>query len=184
MKRAFDFFAAASGLLLLSPLLLLVMRLVWLQDRHSPLYIAPRVGLGGRDFSMVKLRSMVINADRSGVESTSASDNRITAVGHFIRRYKLDELSQLWNVLSGDMSLVGPRPSLPQQIDLNAARALAGVSTLRPGITGLAQVQGVDMSDVDRLVEIDGAYLKQRTTRLDLRILLGTITPSRIRTLR
>src|SRR5688500_14593792 len=107
MKRAFDVVAAACGLVLASPVLLPAMFLVWWQDKHSPFYIAERVGRDGRPFPMAKLRSMIINADRSGVDSTGANDRRITRVGHFVRRFKLDELTQLWNVLRGDMSLVG-----------------------------------------------------------------------------
>jgi len=106
LKRLFDVTASGAGLLLASPVLLPVMFLVWWQDSHSPFYIAPRVGKNDRPFKMIKLRSMVINADKSGVDSTGENDNRITAVGHFIRRYKLDELTQLWNVFKGDMSLV------------------------------------------------------------------------------
>ena len=111
VKRLIDFFSSALGLIVVSPVMLPVMFLVWLQDRHSPFYIADRVGYRGKNFRMVKLRSMVVNADKSGIDSTSANDMRITAVGHFIRRFKLDELSQLWNVMIGDMSLVGPRPN-------------------------------------------------------------------------
>jgi len=111
MKRIFDIVFSLFGLLLLLPVFFIVMFLVWRQDHCSPLYIASRVGLNGKEFKMVKIRSMVINADKSGVESTSVGDDRITHLGHFIRRFKLDELSQLWNVLIGDMSLVGPRPN-------------------------------------------------------------------------
>src|ERR1700730_16871292 len=102
MKRLFDVIGASCGLLATRPLLLPVMFLVWWQDRHSPFYVAPRVGQNDRSFRMVKLRSMVVNADRSGVDSTGANDRRITPVGQFIRRFKLDELTQLWNVLLGD----------------------------------------------------------------------------------
>ena len=109
---------SALGLVLASPVLLPVMFLVWLQDKHSPFYIAPRVGRNERSFKMIKLRSMVINADKSGIDSTAANDSRITPLGQFIRRFKLDELTQLWNVLKGDMSLVGPRPNVKRQTDL------------------------------------------------------------------
>ena len=95
--------------------------LIWLEDRHGPLYLAPRVGSGGRTFQMIKLRSMVVRADRSGVDSTAKSDRRITRVGAWIRRFKLDELSQLWNVLRGDMSLVGPRPQVHRDVALYTA---------------------------------------------------------------
>ena len=147
MKRLFDIVASAAGLLLASPVLLPVMFLVWRQDRHSPFYVAPRVGRGGGAFSMVKLRSMVINADKSGVDSTGANDRRITPVGHFIRRYKLDELTQLWNVLKGDMSLVGPRPNVKRETDLYtpAERRLLDV---KPGITDFASIVFSDEGDI------------------------------------
>ena len=147
IKRIFDIVASALGLLLFSPVLLPVMFLVWKQDGYSPFYIAPRVGRGGKEFRMVKLRSMVKNADKSGVDSTSANDNRITAVGHFIRRYKLDELSQLWNVLKGDMSLVGPRPNVKRETDLYTVEE-RGLLDVKPGITDLASIVFADEGDI------------------------------------
>jgi lipopolysaccharide/colanic/teichoic acid biosynthesis glycosyltransferase len=147
MKRLMDILGALIGLTLGSPVLLPVMFAVWLQDRHSPFYVAPRVGKGDVLFRMVKLRSMVVNADKSGVDSTGAADKRITAVGRFIRRYKLDELTQLWNVLIGDMSLVGPRPNVKRETDLytDAERKLLSV---RPGITDFASIVFSDEGDI------------------------------------
>lgn len=147
LKRAFDTIASAVGLLLASPVLLPVMFLVWWQDRHSPFYIAPRVGRNDQPFKMIKLRSMVINADKSGVDSTAANDNRITAVGQFIRRYKLDELTQLWNVFKGDMSLVGPRPNVKRETDLYTPveRKLLDV---KPGITDISSIVFSDEGDI------------------------------------
>lgn len=147
IKRLFDFFAALFGLLLFSPLLLPVMFLVWWQDKHSPFYIAPRVGKNEKMFSMVKLRSMVINADKSGVDSTSASDNRITPVGQFIRAYKLDELTQLWNVFLGEMSLVGPRPNVKRETDLYTSEEKI-LLTMRPGITDIASIVFSDEGEI------------------------------------
>jgi lipopolysaccharide/colanic/teichoic acid biosynthesis glycosyltransferase len=118
IKRLFDIFASFFGLVVTSPILLLVMLLVWKEDKKSPFYIAPRAGRNDTTFKMVKLRSMVINADKSGVDSTSGNDMRITPIGHKIRSYKLDELIQLWNVLIGDMSLVGPRPNVKTETNL------------------------------------------------------------------
>ena len=109
-KRLFDLFASAIGLLVATPLLAPVCFLIWLQDRHSPFYIAERIGKGQRPFRMVKIRSMIVKADQTGVDSTARDDKRITPLGRLVRKLKLDELSQLWNVLKGDMSLVGPRP--------------------------------------------------------------------------
>lgn len=147
MKRLFDILASGFGLLLASPVLLPVMFLVWKQDKHSPFYVAPRVGKGDTIFSMIKLRSMVINADKSGVDSTSANDRRITPVGHFIRRYKLDELSQLWNVLKGDMSMVGPRPNVKRETDLYTP-VERGLLDVKPGITDFASIIFSDEGDI------------------------------------
>lgn len=158
MKRSLDIVLSLAGLLAIAPLLLPVMLLVWLQDRHSPFYIANRVGHGRRPFRMVKLRSMVANADRTGVNSTAADDARITPLGRFIRRYKLDELTQLWNVLVGDMSLVGPRPNVQREVDLYTSmeRHLLDV---RPGITDFASIVFADEGEIlrDRL-DPDIAY--------------------------
>jgi len=118
MKRLFDIFISLLGLVILSPILLTFMYLVYRQDKHSPFYVAPRVGKNGVMFKMLKLRSMSVNADKSGVDSTSVDDIRITPIGHKIRRYKLDEFTQLWNVLIGDMSLVGPRPNVLSDTNL------------------------------------------------------------------
>ncbi|MDO8375158.1 MAG: sugar transferase [Polaromonas sp.] len=147
LKRLFDVVASAAGLIVASPVLLPVIFLVWRQDRHSPFYIAPRVGKNDKPFKMVKLRSMVINADKTGVDSTSANDNRITAVGQFIRRYKLDELTQLWNVFKGDMSLVGPRPNVKRETDLYTPveRKLLEV---KPGITDISSIVFSDEGDI------------------------------------
>ena len=147
LKRVFDFLASGVGLVLASPVLLPVMFLVWRQDGHSPFYVAMRVGQNDQPFKMVKLRSMVINADKSGVDSTGANDNRITAVGQFIRRYKLDELTQLWNVFKGDMSLVGPRPNVKRETDLYTPveRKLLSV---KPGITDISSIVFSDEGDI------------------------------------
>ena len=139
MKRVFDIVIAILGLVLASPILLPVMFLVWRQDGHSPFYMAPRVAKDGGLFTMVKMRSMVKNADRSGVDSTAAGDMRITPVGHFIRRYKLDELTQLWNVLHGDMSLVGPRPQVKRDVDLYTLEE-RGLLHVQPGITDFSSI--------------------------------------------
>lgn len=147
MKRGFDIIASLAGLIAASPILLPVMFLVWRQDGFSPFYVAPRTGKNDRGFHMVKLRSMVKNADHTGVDSTGANDNRITPVGHFIRRYKLDELTQLWNVLKGDMSLVGPRPNVKRETDLYTPleRRLLEVA---PGITDFSSIVFSDEGDI------------------------------------
>jgi lipopolysaccharide/colanic/teichoic acid biosynthesis glycosyltransferase len=147
MTRVVDVLVAFFGLLLLSPVLLVFMVLVWAQDRKSPFYLAPRVAKGGGTFTMVKLRSMVVNADKSGVNSTAAGDRRITPVGKMIRKFKLDELTQLWNVLIGDMSLVGPRPQVRADVDLytDVERQML---TVTPGITDFASIVFSDEGDI------------------------------------
>ncbi len=147
MKRIIDATLSLIGLLLLSPLLLPVLFLIWAQDRHSPFYIAPRVGRGETPFRMVKLRSMRIGADKTGVDSTAANDRRITPIGAFVRRYKLDELMQLWNVLKGDMSLVGPRPNVERETRMYTVeeRKLLAV---RPGVTDFASIVFSDEGEI------------------------------------
>jgi lipopolysaccharide/colanic/teichoic acid biosynthesis glycosyltransferase len=149
VKRLLDIFLALAGLLAVAPLLLPVLLLVWMQDWHSPFYIANRVGLARRPFRMVKLRSMVVNADRAGVDSTAGDDARITPLGHFIRNYKLDELTQLWNVMVGDMSLVGPRPNVLREVDLYTAMECR-LLDVRPGITDFASIVFADEGEILR----------------------------------
>ena len=187
LKRAFDVVFSALVLVATSPLLLVVLCLVWMQDRHDPFYRAPRVGRGGRDFTMIKVRSMVVNADRSGVSSTSVGDSRVTALGRLIRRYKIDELSQFLNVLRGEMSVVGPRPNTRAWgVDLYTAAERA-LLDLRPGITDLASIVFADEGEI--LAGADNAdvrynqvirpwksslglfYRKHSSFRLDLRII-------------
>jgi len=146
-RRLLDILAAGFGLLLLSPFLGVILVLVWRQDGKSPFYVADRAGLGGKPFRMVKIRSMVVGGDKNGVESTSAVDARITPLGHFIRRWKLDELTQLWNVLKGDMSLVGPRPNTMREAALYTA-AERELFSVRPGITDLSSIVFSDEGDI------------------------------------
>lgn len=147
-KRLFDIVVSAAVLIAASPLLLGSMLAVWLQDRHSPFYMAPRVARGGGQFTMIKIRSMVINASRSGVNSTGTNDRRITAVGRFIRRWKIDELSQFLNVLAGSMSVVGPRPNTRSWgVDLYTDQELPLLS-VRPGITDLSSIIFSDEGEI------------------------------------
>jgi lipopolysaccharide/colanic/teichoic acid biosynthesis glycosyltransferase len=171
MKRLLDVVLSAIGLLIASPLLLVVMFLIWRQDGASPFYIAPRVGKGERPFDMVKLRSMIVNADKSGVDSTAKDDMRITPVGQFVRRYKLDELAQLWNVLKGDMSLVGPRPNVKRETDLYTSEEKK-LLTLAPGVTDFASIVFSDEADIlAGQADPDLAYnqlIRPRKSRLGL----------------
>ncbi len=190
MKRVFDFILAFIGLILSSPILLPVIFLVWIQDWHSPFYIAPRVGKGEKPFKMLKLRSMIINADKSGVDSTSSNDKRITGVGKFIRKYKLDELSQLWNVLIGDMSLVGPRPNVKRETDLYTTEEKK-LLTVRPGITDFSSIVFSDEGDIlkdqndpdiayNQLIRPGKSmlgifYIENRTLIIDLKLIYLTV---------
>jgi lipopolysaccharide/colanic/teichoic acid biosynthesis glycosyltransferase len=139
MKRFFDIVFSFFGLVALSPMLIIFSYLIYLQDKESPFYIAPRVGRNNIIFKMIKLRSMVRNADKSGVDSTSARDSRITPLGYKIRRYKLDEATQLWNVFIGDMSFVGPRPNVQRDVDLYT-KDEQRLLDVRPGITDFSSI--------------------------------------------
>jgi len=148
LKRVVDIGASAVGLIFTSPILFFFAIAVWLQDFRSPFYVADRIGLGGKAFRMVKLRSMVVNAERSGVTSTSDVDARITAIGQLIRKLKIDEITQLWNVLLGDMSLVGPRPNVAKWgVELYTEEEMRLLS-VRPGITDFASIVFADESSI------------------------------------
>jgi lipopolysaccharide/colanic/teichoic acid biosynthesis glycosyltransferase len=147
LKRAFDILAAWIGLLVFSPLLIAVMVVLWIQDRRSPFYIAPRAARGGGIFRIIKFRSMVVNADKIGGSSTAATDRRITPVGRFVRVYKLDELIQLWNVVKGEMSLVGPRPQVLSDTALYTSVEKRMLS-VPPGITDPASIVFSDEGEI------------------------------------
>lgn len=190
IKRLFDILVSAFGLLIASPVLLPVMVLVWRQDGHSPFYVAARSGRHGDTFQMVKLRSMIINADKSGVDSTGANDRRITKVGHFIRRYKLDEVTQLWNVFKGDMSLVGPRPNVKRETDLYTPVEKRLLDE-KPGVTDISSIVFSDEGDILKdQVDPDIAYnqlirpgksllglfyIEHSSLALDIRLILLTL---------
>ncbi|MDA0327125.1 MAG: sugar transferase [Bacteroidetes bacterium] len=147
MKRIFDFLASFVGLIIFSPLLLFVMFLVWINDFGNPFYTAMRVGKDEKIFKMFKLRSMIVNADKTGVDSTSNNDMRITRIGKFIRKFKMDELSQLINVLLGDMSLVGPRPNVQRETDLYT-KSEKKLLLVRPGITDISSIVFSDEGEI------------------------------------
>lgn len=149
LKRTFDIVVSLVGLLVLSPLLVGVMCAIWLGDRGSPFYIAPRAARGGGAFRMLKFRSMVMNADKIGGSSTAITDRRITPVGRFVRTYKIDELIQLWNVLKGDMSLVGPRPQVVAETATYTTEERR-MLTVPPGITDIASIVFSDEGDILR----------------------------------
>lgn len=173
MKRTFDFLAAAAGLAVLWPVLLILIFLIKRDSEGPGVFSQTRVGRNCEAFRCHKLRTM--RADTPNVPSHQAAANQITPIGRFLRRTKLDELPQLWNVLKGEMSFVGPRPCLPSQVELVEERRRRGVMTLRPGITGLSQINGIDMSDPVKLAEKDAEYLETRTFLGDCGIIFKTV---------
>jgi O-antigen biosynthesis protein WbqP len=173
MKRAFDLAVSTTGLLLAGWLILVLVVVIRLTSPGPGLFRQERVGRRQERFRCWKLRTMAI--DTPSVGSHLAPPGSITPLGRWLRRIKLDELPQLWNVFKGEMSLVGPRPCLPEQIELIAARERRGVFALRPGITGKAQILGVDMSDPERLARIDAEYAASRSFLADVRILAQTL---------
>lgn len=156
MLRFFDICFSAVGLIAASPLFL-ILTIVGLFDTGSPLFRQTRVGRNKKPFTLVKFRTM--RPDTVDVATHLADASAVTALGNFLRRTKLDELPQLWNVLKGDMSLVGPRPCLFSQQELIEARERLGVFRARPGITGLAQINDIDMSTPQLLTETDARML-------------------------
>jgi len=172
MKRAFDLLLALVLLPTVLPLLVLAAIAVRLDTPGPAFFRQERVGLGGRPFMMIKIRTMAIGTKVGASHEIGAA--RVTRVGRFLRKSKMDELPQVLSVIAGDMSFVGPRPCLPMQIDLIAERKKRGAYAVRPGITGPAQIKGVDMSTPVKLAEIDAEYARNRTFLGDLRLFLAT----------
>jgi len=161
MLRIFDIVFSFFGLVFGFPVLLIIY-IIGLFDTGSPLFLQERVGRNKKPFTLVKFRTMKV--DTASVASHLASSASITKLGGFLRKTKLDELPQLWNVLKGEMSLVGPRPNLYNQEELIAARDALGVYTVRPGITGLAQINEIDMSTPELLAKTDADMIRTLTT--------------------
>lgn len=188
-KRLLDLGLASLGLLLSSPILLCCLFLVWIQDGRSPVYRGHRVGRGGRPFPMLKIRTMLVHADRTGVHSTGANDSRITRVGRILRRWKLDEIPQLLNVIRGDMSLVGPRPNTLQEVALYSPEERRLLEA-RPGMTDFSSIVFADEAEILRDAEdpdrayreliwpwkaaLGKIYIARASAAIDLRIILLT----------
>ena len=161
MIRFFDFIFSLIGLVLLSPIII-VLLIIGFFDTGSPIFRQERVGKNKQPFYLYKFRSMHINTKSVATHLASASS--ITTFGSFLRKSKLDELPQLWNVFVGDMSLVGPRPNLYNQEELTVERDSRGVYNVRPGITGLAQINKIDMSTPQLLAETDAKMIQSLNT--------------------
>ena len=169
--RSFDILFALLGLIILFPILLLIFAL-GLFDTGAPLFFQTRVGRMKKPFTLVKFRTMARNT--ASVATHHANPASVTRFGAFLRRIKLDELPQLWNVLRGDMSLVGPRPNLFNQEELIAQRSAYGIYDVRPGITGLAQINKIDMSKPALLAQTDARMIKQMSIKNYFKYLIQT----------
>ena len=174
IKRVFDLALTLIGLPVLFIFLPIIAILISADSPGPVLFKQQRVGLGQRPFMLYKFRTMKLGT--GDLPSHVAGEQNITAVGKWLRRTKLDELPQLVNVLKGEMSFVGPRPCLPTQTELVQARATLGVFNVRPGITGAAQIEGLDMSHPTKLAQKDAQYCMNMSLLLDLRIVWATAT--------
>ena len=190
IKRIFDILFSLSGLLFFSPILILFLILVWRFDKKSPFYISVRVGKNSKIFNLIKIRTMTVDADKKGISSTSNNDSRIIPIGQKIRKYKIDELTQLFNVLIGNMSLVGPRPNVKSEVDLYT-EIEKELLLVKPGITDFSSIV---FSDEGKILEnkenpdlsynqlirpwksrLGLIYIKHKSILLDLQLMIFTI---------
>ena len=172
MIRLFDFVFALFGLVIGAPVFVVLTFIGWF-DTGSPIFRQERVGRDKKPFTLVKFRTMKVNT--ASVATHLASSSSITPFGHFLRRTKLDELPQLWNVLKGEMSLVGPRPGLFNHEELTNAREKLGVFSVRPGITGLSQVKEIDMSTPYLLAESDAKMISEMSVSNYFKYIFQTV---------
>jgi O-antigen biosynthesis protein WbqP len=173
VKRVIDFTASLLVLLMLSPLLLIIALLIYLQDFHSPIFSHNRVGKSGSEFRFYKFRSMPVNTPN--VESKEKDKLTVTPFGKILRRTNLDEIPQLFCILKGDMSLIGPRPPIPSQVKLIGLRKENGSIHLNPGLTGWAQVNSYDNMPDEVKAEFDGYYYNHISFILDVKIVFKTL---------
>ena len=189
-KRLFDILISLIGLTIISPVFILFILLIFLYDFKSPFYVAPRVGKKGHLFKMVKLRSMKVDADKTGVASTANDDNRITPIGKLIRKFKFDEISQLINVLLGSMSLVGPRPQVEKDVKLYTKKE-KNLLKIKPGITDFSSIVFSDEGDIlngssdpdkdyNELIRpwksrLGLFYIKSQNLKLDINLIFMTV---------
>lgn len=185
IKRIIDIVASFTGLILLSPLILIVSMLIKLESKGEVIFKQKRVGLNGKEFYMYKFRSMVINAEElkeqlesqnemSGPMFKIKDDPRITKVGKFIRKTSIDELPQLINVIKGDMSLVGPRPSLPKEVEKFEQWMMERLE-VKPGLTCIWQISGRNNIDFEDWMKLDIKYVRERSFKLDMKLILKTV---------
>ncbi len=176
LKRLGDIVFSFSGIVLLSPVLLLISIWVKLDSKGPLLFKQTRIGKGKSKFTIYKFRSMNMDTPKNvPTHKFRLPDKYITRAGKILRRSSLDELPQLWNILKGDMSLIGPRPALWNQVDLVAERDKYGANDIRPGLTGWAQINGRDELEIPFKAKLDGEYVKRLSFTFDLRCFFGTI---------
>lgn len=176
VKRLFDIFASCILLLILLPLGLLLSVIAAVDTKGTPLFMQMRMGRGNRPFKLVKFRTMSVNAPSDvATYELEKAETYISSVGRTLRRLSLDELPQLWNILKGEMSFVGPRPVVLTETALLDLRTQNGASSIRPGLTGLAQISGRDDVTVPEKARLDGQYAHTMSLRVDLRILFKSV---------
>jgi O-antigen biosynthesis protein WbqP len=175
MKRIFDVLFSVLFMIILSPMYLLILILIKLTSKGPGLYWSKRIGKDCREFLMPKFRTMKVNTPQVATHLLTNSDHYITPIGSFLRKSSLDEIPQLWSILKGDMSFVGPRPALFNQFDLISYRKEKGIDHLLPGLTGLAQINGRDDIPLTLKVRFDHEYLLKKSFLFDLRIIFLTI---------
>lgn len=191
LKRLLDIFGSAIGLIIFSPIIVLLLLVIFLTDFHSPFYKPIRVGKNQVDFKMLKLRTMVVNADKIGSWTSTSNDSRITPVGKFIRRIKIDEIVQLWNVFLGSMSLVGPRPQIKEVIEKTYTNKELELLNVKPGITDFSSIIFYDSNEIlknsadpyesyNNIIRpwksrLGLFYIENRSFFLDLKLILITI---------
>lgn len=177
LKRVINFLLSLIGIVVLSPVLLVLAIIIKVTSPGPVLFKQERMGKDNVRFKIFKFRSMRIDTPKDvPTHMLSNPDQYITSVGKFMRKTSLDELPQLFNILKGDMAVIGPRPSLPNQYDLNELRDKNGASSIKPGLTGLAQISGRDELEIDVKAALDGEYVKKMSFLFDCKCFLGTIT--------
>ena len=175
IKRMIDFIMALIGIIILSPILLILSIIIKVTSPGPILFKQNRVGKDNVEFKILKFRTMRIDTPKDcPTHLLDNPDQYITRVGKFLRKTSLDELPQLINIINGDMAIIGPRPSLPNQYDLNDLRDKNGASKVKPGLTGLAQVSGRDELEIDIKAALDGQYVKNITFIGDLKLFFKT----------
>ncbi len=175
LKRTIDFFVALVAILVLSPVFLILALLVAITSRGPVFFKQTRVGKDGKFFPCLKFRSMKISAPQSATSELRHANFYITPIGAFLRKYSLDELPQLFNVLVGQMSLIGPRPLIPAELPVHDLRMRYGVYSVRPGITGWAQINGRDNVTQVQKAQLDQEYVEKLGPRMDIKIILRSV---------